>query len=152
MWIFYGECWMLNKTKGFLFKELFHVWEKNGFCPMILVWSMGVERVGVSSHCTRLSARRRSCGVMGRICHAPVLFYWIVKSGQPDTIKVWFPTQQTDLWNVCQVAIPPFTAKSTPAKRGTWHLCKAAGCREMRGWVSNILFKCAPPVMQNSGC
>lgn len=106
---------MLNKTKGFLFKELFHVWEENGFFPVILVWSMGVERVGVSSHCTRPSTGRTSCGVMGRVSHAPFLFCRAVKAGEPDKIKVWFPKQQTDLSNVCQV-FTSFTVKSTPAK------------------------------------
>lgn len=107
---------MLNKTKGFLFKELFHVWEENGFSPVILVRSMGVERVGVSSHCTRPSTGRTSCGVMGRVSHAPFLFCRAVKAGEPDKIKVWFPKQQTDLSNVCQVFTSPFTVKSTPAK------------------------------------
>lgn len=107
---------MLNKTKGFLFKELFHVWEENGFSPLILVRSMGVERVGVSSHCTRPSTGRTSCGVMGRVSHAPFLFCRAVKAGEPDKIKVWFPKQQTDLSNVCQVFTSPFTVKSTPAK------------------------------------
>lgn len=134
-----ARCWIKQKVFS-------HVWEENGFSPMILVWSMGVERVGVSSHCTRLSTGRTSCGVMDRVCHAPFLFYRVVKSAEPDKIKVWFPTQQTDLWNVCQVFTSPFTVKSTPAKN--WPPCKAAGCREKRGWVSNILFKGTPSVMQ----
>lgn len=46
---------MFSKAKGFVFKGLFQVWEKNKFFSYSLVWSMGVKKAGVSSHCTRVS-------------------------------------------------------------------------------------------------
>lgn len=114
---------MFSKAKGFVFKGLFHVWEKNKFFS----YSLGVKHGCEKSWCKQPLHKSDHNYLEGYYVGSWAgydtflfVFNWTVKSGQPDAIKVWFfPTQQTDLWNVCQILTSPFIVKSTPTKNCT---------------------------------
>lgn len=150
MRFFCEKCRMFSKTRGFVFKDLLYVWDKNGVSLIILVWRMGVERAGVSTHCTRVSLITGSilCGLMGRIWHVLVFMNCEIWTARCNQGVISQPNRQicemsAKFWVLLSLSkahqLRP--APGTPAQQ-------QAGSWEMTGWVPNILFKSMLPVIQ----